>query len=265
MNKDQRSNFFSNLSSSTIANIVGGIIVAAILAWWHFGNSSDTNDMRPKKPDTIKVYGPGPEVISKGQVGGTADKSGRVKRTVIADPGEPPSTGGLKPTVPVTNKAVANYSVFVNHSAKIADIAIVIASDGDMNGQIASQIGTLYEEQGHSTTTSQFTSAFVNSDAFKGLEHAESSVIDQLNLPATLKYVVLGTYSNQIEDGSNNGGYTKYVSRGKLKISIVSCERKSQLNSFSINVANGYDDKDNAEAGAIEKILKDYKVNHLNL
>ena len=216
------------------------------------------------------------------------DKNAKVDSTVISEPDHGPSDSKLGGTTrsPLTNvtkdqspqtprqspvngeqpaTVTPTFIDYINHSTTASDIAIVIESDGEINSQIASRIGKLYESKGYPTTTSQFTQEFVSSAAFKEVEHAQAKTIEKLGLPTSLKYIVIGTYSNEIEDGKNSGGYTKFVSRAKLKISIVSCEKKSQMDSFLINVNNGYFDKESAQDGAIDKIIDYYKENHLNL
>ncbi|MBB5395084.1 hypothetical protein [Mucilaginibacter sp. AK015] len=141
------------------------------------------------------------------------------------------------------------------------DIALLVINDhNDIENSLSSMVANLYGSLKLSTTTSLFTDRFSHSVYLKGVESANTTILNKLELPSRVKYIIIGRYSNAFESGE----FTRYVSRAKLKITIISCVTRSVTDAFRISVANAYDDKEHAEAGAIEKLLTDYQTNHLN-
>jgi len=165
-------------------------------------------------------------------------------------------------SVQLQQASVLTDTKLINEQNSSTDIAILILNSHNIaDNSLAADIAGLYKDKGFSVSSSLFTQNFINLNYFDKVENGDSQIIQELKLPAGLKYIVLGKYENEFEDGS----YTKYISRARLNVSIISCATKSQSNSFELRVANGYDDKDHAEEGAIEKLIEDYKANHLNL
>lgn len=151
---------------------------------------------------------------------------------------------------------------FINQETNNNDIAVMILNDrNDVDNSISTNVSDLYRNKGFSVTNSLFTDRFTSTNCFSRVENADSETLGKLGLPPHLKYIVLGRYSNVFE----NGGYTKFICRARLKISLISCPGKSLVTSFELRAANGFDDKDHAEQGALEKLLEDYRLNHLKL
>lgn len=216
------------------------------------------SDGRPKSDTIVKLQKFAPESGDKG-VKSTGSRNNTKANQPFSRKDPLPNAPKPLEASPISN--ITNYEEFVNRSSNDAQVAVIIASGKEINGSLGSGVKDLYVAEGFSSTASLFTQQFVKSEAFSEVENGQLTTLQKLNLPSSVKYIVLGKYSNEFEAGS----LTKYISRAKLKVSIISCSSKSQIASFLINSTNGYDDKDNAEAGAIEKILKDYKSNHLNL
>lgn len=142
------------------------------------------------------------------------------------------------------------------------DIAVVIINDQNViDNAISTNVSELYRDKGFSVTNSLFTDRFTNTRYFSKVENADLETLGKLGLSQHLKYIVLGRYSNVFE----NGNYTKFICRARLKISLISCSSKSLVSSFELRAANGFDDKDHAEQGALEKLLQAYRLNHLKL
>ncbi|MDP1762554.1 MAG: hypothetical protein Q8L07_01620 [Sediminibacterium sp.] len=155
-----------------------------------------------------------------------------------------------------------NSGEFVNETTSEMDIAIIIIDNNKQSlNSISSDIANLYRSSNHSVTTSLFTAVFFHSKYLDELINSNAQLIVKLNLSSHAKYIIVGKYSNAFETGD----YTKFISRATLDVVIISCATKSQIDGFTLSAANGYDDKEHAEKGAKEKLILDYKRNHLNL
>jgi hypothetical protein len=233
----------------TIAGILA-IIVSGLTIYGFFRVNTPTNN-------TFKTT---VNIASKPEQGGS-----RTTKTVDPPHQASPAHTVRKDSLNDSQKSaepLVSYSDFVNNGEDKKDIAVlVVDNDGEFQNSLASKIAGLYQVKGYSVSRSLFRYNFIKSKYLARLENADADIIDRLNLSQTVKYVVIGHYSNSFE----NGEYTKYISRAQFKVSIISCSYKSQLDAFKIGVANGFDDKDHAEQGAIEKIVTDYQLNHSNL
>lgn len=155
-----------------------------------------------------------------------------------------------------------NPGEFINEATSESDIAIIIVDNNKQSiNSISSDIANLYRSSNHSVTTSLFTTAFFHSKYLDELINSNTQLIAKLNLSSHAKYIIVGKYSNAFETGD----YTKFISRATLDVVIISCVTKSQIDGFTLSATNGYDDKEHAEKGAKEKLILDYKRNHLNL
>ncbi len=172
----------------------------------------------------------------------------------VATEKENTSTAVQKPSI--------NPDEYVNSTGTQFDIAVlVIDANNRVMHSIASGISDLYKKKYGAVTTSLFTSKFLNSSYLNEVQNANAQVIETLGLASRSKYIVIGKYSNSFDEGT----YTKYVSRASLDIVIISCASKTQLSGFLLQASNGYDDKQNAEKGAIEKLMDQYEQKHFNL
>lgn len=150
---------------------------------------------------------------------------------------------------------------YINNLPK-SDVAIVVVDNNIKSIPfLSSKIAGLYHNQGHSVNISLFTNDFLNSDYLTEVQMGNSKIIDELELPAHANYVVIGKYSQNFDKGES----TTWVCRAKLEVSIISCTLKRQIDGFQITASNGFDDQQNAENGAREKILSAYKNLHSNL
>jgi hypothetical protein len=187
------------------------------------------------------------------------------EKTAGSTAGQPPAGDrqqqpAKKTFSPLRPDAPANV-VLLNDGAFNKDVAVLVIDDhNDLQSDLSSKIASLYKGLGFSTTNSLFTPRFINSRYLKDVENSSSAILDKLKLPSYVKYIVIGRYSNAFETGE----FTRFISRANLKVTVISCITRSELDAFHIAVANAYDDKDHAEQGAIEKLLTDYKTNHLN-
>ncbi len=152
---------------------------------------------------------------------------------------------------------------YINKAAEKTDIAILILdANNDQVNAVSSGIANLYRSKGYSVTNSLFTAKLFQSPYLRDLENANSKLIDKLELPARVKYIVLGRYSGTT--GPGTGENSKFVCRAKLDVRVISSTSRSQINGFELIVFNGHGDIDHAEKGAIEKLMADYSANHLN-
>lgn len=152
---------------------------------------------------------------------------------------------------------------YVSTGAEKCDVAIVVT---DESNQIASsilfEVAALYRQKGLKVSSGLFTEKFIHSGLFSKLKGGSSAIASKLSLADFAKYVVVGKYRFKLRD--NPGGLVKYVGAGTLDVSIISCESKSLIDGFVLSAQNGFDDEQNAERGTIEKLVKEYRVNHLN-
>jgi hypothetical protein len=151
---------------------------------------------------------------------------------------------------------------YINNTTTKSDIAILIIDNNNHQiSSISSDIANLYRGKGYSVNTSLFTSSFFNSNYLSEVQSANSRIIEKLNLADHVKYIVIGKYSKSIDPGDE----VKWICRASLDVTVIACSSKSQADGFLISVSNGFDDKQHAETGAIEKIVQSFKISHLNL
>jgi hypothetical protein len=168
-------------------------------------------------------------------------------------------TDGIKPT-PITNPIKSED--YINAISK-CDVAILIVDvNNNPINSISSSLKELYEKSNKAISISLFTDDFLKSKYLNKLKNGDSKLIEMLRLESFADYIVLGKYSNVFDV---NNDEPKYTSRAKLDISIVSCSAKSIIRSFVVNGTNGFDDKQHAENGSIEKIIDVYEKRYLNL
>ncbi|MFN8250242.1 MAG: hypothetical protein U0V75_00065 [Ferruginibacter sp.] len=177
-------------------------------------------------------------------------------------PNKPPEQNRKAPISEVVPQAKEDFSVYVNPSASKKDIAVIVLDKNNVPLlSMASEIAGLYQQNGHTATTSLFTFEFFNSKYVQDVQYANSKILEKLELQSKADYLVFAKYSNEFESGD----LTKWISRANLEVSIIDCSTKSLVTSFSLPRNNGFDDKRNAEEGAKEKIMLAYKTSHLNL
>jgi hypothetical protein len=161
-------------------------------------------------------------------------------------------------TAPEKQTTVINY---INKQAPKADIALLILdSKNQPVNSISSKVAEFYRSKGYTVNTSLFTDDFLESKYLNKLRYGNADVIDMLGVSALAKNIVIGKYANSIE----NGSLMKYISRARLDVVVISCTSKSQIDVFDINRSNTHGDKLHAESGAIDKIMKDYKLTAFN-
>lgn len=247
-------NIFPALNNEHSFRIIRLIIVLTFiisfsgLVMW-FVLSLFPAESKLKTQDSTAVSKTNPDTLSK-----------PYHHTTATPPQKPKSSNPIISDIHVT-EAKINFNDFISDTTQKNDVGVVILDqDSQPLSSVAAQISTFYRNQGLTVTSPVFNYAFFKSQYFKSLKNADRSIIDKLSLASHLKYLIIGKYTNTIENGAD----TKYISRASLDVSIISCVAKSETDAFKINVANGYDDKQNAEAGAIEKLISNYKINHLN-
>ena len=84
------------------------------------------------------------------------------------------------------------------------------------------------------------------------------------------KYPVRSSYANYTVFGNYSCGFmpdefTRYVCTATLEVSVASNHDKIILYPFSMTASNGFDYKIQAENRVKEKLVVDYKSNHLTL
>lgn len=152
-----------------------------------------------------------------------------------------------------------NPDDYINKSLSKNDVAILIVDEeGRIDNTLASRIAAIYREQKLNVTTSLFKSGFVRTSYLDEIRHGNAAIIEQLNLPANTKFVVLGKFSHKFDTGS----ITKYISRPKLEISIISCISKDQVNNFTLSASYPSNFEDAAKNHAMTRLMANYKADY---
>ena len=212
-----------------------------------------------KGGDTIVINNPIDKPVNNKDSAGLQPKP-----EIQSDHHVPPEIKGASLQNEPSKLDVIIPSEYVNNTVMKSDIAVVIldANNSPVNS-ITSGIANLYRNKGYVVTNSLFTLRLFQSKYLRQLENANSQLIEKLELPSLVKYVVIGTYSKTLEP--NTGEYVKVVCRANLNVRVISCNSRSQIDGFELAVSNGHDDPQHAEKGAIEKLMVDYSTNHINL
>lgn len=152
---------------------------------------------------------------------------------------------------------------YLNTGLGKCDIAIVVTDEhNQIAGSIQNEVCSLYQAKGLKVNRSLFTEKFIHSALISKLKSGSAAVANKLSLSDFARYIVIGKYRFKLRD--NPGGYVKYVGVASLDVSIFSCASNAQIDGFVLSAQNGFDDEQDAEKGSIEKLLKEYRVNHLN-
>jgi hypothetical protein len=170
-----------------------------------------------------------------------------------------PKIGKNRDPGTVVNKMVftaVDFISFTNPESN-ADIAVlIIDSNRKMITGVASAVANLYRNKSYSVSTGVFTYPFINSKYVDEVAGGDISILSKLVLPSSLKYIVVGKYKSAME----NGQRTRFICRAGLDVTVISVQRKMQVDGFELTTANGYDDEEHARAGATEKLIDQYKV-----
>lgn len=146
---------------------------------------------------------------------------------------------------------------YTNNSDSKYDIAILIT---DNNNQIvndlASKIGSIYKNQGHSITSSFFTTSFIKSKYLNELQNSNSDIIDMLKLNNRIKYIVIGKINYSFRKGTLAEGSS--ICTAKITIRIISVNQKSIKNEFECSVNGNGTNEDQAKEYAVDKLLSKY-------
>jgi hypothetical protein len=214
----------------------------------------------PKK-DTINAFIVNSNLIQKNQ-----------KDTVfVIQPSNPNQGKGLhnenaENRSDVAKKSKENTEIpipanYINPIPKSEITILILDENNKPINSISSQIASLYMKGGHSASINLFNAAFLKSAYLDELINGNSKIIKEFSLSSYADYVVIGRYSAKYEKG---GTFFKLICQANIDISVISCSLK-QLRSFSVSGRNGADDKEHAKTGAMEKIIKKYEANYLDL
>jgi hypothetical protein len=244
---------------SNSKGIMAGIIILLILAGFFWG-------FRRVVPSTTGNINPNPGKPVK-QTEKQLTVSPPVNNSIAASNNKvdrPVHTGEV---AAAQNNKVALVSVnagdYINENIPKSDIAILIINQsGSLVMALSGGIADMYRINNHSSTvTSLFLPKFISSTYMERLYQGDANLIDLLHLASHANYIVIGKYASDF----SNGEFTKYVCTATLDIAIISCQTKQIQSAFSLVASNPYDDKIRAENGAKEKLLQDFKINHLPL
>lgn len=152
--------------------------------------------------------------------------------------------------------AAVDFASFTNLQGN-ADIALLIIDNNRKSmTNVASAVANLYRNKSYSVSTGVFTHVFINSKYVGEVAGGDISILSKLILPSSLKYIVVGKYTSRMD----NGQRTTFICRAGLDVTVISVQEKMQVDGFELTVANGYDDEEHARAGAIEKLMDQYKA-----
>jgi hypothetical protein len=211
-------------------------------------SSSSLLDNTSRRDTVVNIYVTEPQVERK-----TARLTNDVKKN--PKPLAIPHTEDIAQPKPL-NKDEYVYELSQN------DIAIIIVDENDNPvNKVTSEIANYFRRRGYVVTESLFKQNFYKSPYVQQLEFVDSRLFDLFNLQVYAKNVFFGRYSKSIKEGS----YTTYVCIGQLDAKIISCVKKSTVNSRPLYTSNGFNDKLRAERGTIEKLIEQLEEWNPNL
>ncbi|MES2003130.1 MAG: hypothetical protein V4450_01315 [Bacteroidota bacterium] len=207
-------------------------------------NTSTTNNYNPVRQPEKPGY-PGSSTVSP--------------RKIEIGSSEPKKTESATRDSSVT--AVETIDRYINSGIQSEIALVAFGNDSKEIDNIKSGIADFYKEQNHSVTTSLFTNGFINSKFLEDVRNGNTKTLNELGVLTNIKNIIICKYASKIVAGT----LTRFICRASLTVTIISCIKKSQIDGFTLSVANGFEDEDHAERGAAEKIIAGFRQKNITL
>jgi len=235
--------------SATNLIALGGLVVAALTCYFTFFGKKLEPDLR--HPDINVVVKPEmtQEVIinqSQNQTNRNTIAQNKNENSVPLDKAQE------------SNPVEESYTSFINTSSEKSEVSIIILdASGNISNSVSSAIAKVYRKAGKIASTGLIRSSFVGKPQFRELCEGNSGVIEKLKVSSYTDYLAIGKINFAVRPGKLVDG--TIVCNASILITIISTQRKSIAQSFTISNANGNGvDESQAKDDALQKLLNKY-------